>query len=79
MEQQVHGNEVEPIKSGPSTMMVVAIAVMMTCRLGPAVSLNGSPTVSPVTAALCAALPLPEHDSGTRRKRCQCSINSPPW
>ena len=26
---------------------------------GPAVSLNGSPTVSPMTAALCASLPLP--------------------
>ncbi len=28
-------------------------------RAGPAVSLNGSPTVSPMTAALCASLPLP--------------------
>ena len=26
---------------------------------GPAVSLNGSPTVSPITAALCDSLPLP--------------------
>ena len=26
---------------------------------GPAVSLNGSPTVSPITAALCASLPFP--------------------
>ena len=26
---------------------------------GPAVSLSGSPTVSPVTAALCASEPLP--------------------
>ena len=26
---------------------------------GPAVSLSGSPTVSPVTAALCFSLPLP--------------------
>ena len=26
---------------------------------GPAVSLNGSPTVSPMTAALCVSLPLP--------------------
>ena len=32
---------------------------MTTCRAGPAVSLQGSPTVSPVTAALCASLPLP--------------------
>ena len=28
-------------------------------RAGPAVSLNGSPTVSPITAALCASDPLP--------------------
>src|SRR5262245_7967592 len=28
-------------------------------RAGPAVSLNGSPTVSPMTAALCASEPLP--------------------
>ena len=28
-------------------------------KLGPAVSLNGSPTVSPTTAALCASLPFP--------------------
>lgn len=48
-------------------MMVVAIVVMMTCKLGPAVSLNGSPTVSPVTAALCAVLPLPERASGLPR------------
>ena len=32
---------------------------MRTCRLGPAVSLNGSPTVSPTTAAACAGVPLP--------------------
>src|SRR5436309_3327133 len=31
------------------------------CRDGPAVSLNGSPTVSPTTAALCVGLPLPPY------------------
>mmetsp|Transcript_12780 Transcript_12780/g.26391 ORF Transcript_12780/g.26391 Transcript_12780/m.26391 type:complete len:203 (+) Transcript_12780:202-810(+) len=40
-------------------MMVVDIVVMITWSAGPAVSLHGSPTVSPVTAALCASLPLP--------------------
>ena len=32
---------------------------MTTCREGPIVSLKGSPTVSPVTAALCPSEPLP--------------------
>ena len=37
------------------TSVMVASILMSTCMLGPAVSLNGSPTVSPVTAALCAS------------------------
>mmetsp|Transcript_87596 Transcript_87596/g.138322 ORF Transcript_87596/g.138322 Transcript_87596/m.138322 type:complete len:328 (-) Transcript_87596:422-1405(-) len=44
---------------GPTTMMTVAVSFIKTCRDGPAVSLQGSPTVSPVTAALCASLPFP--------------------
>ena len=32
---------------------------------GPAVSLSGSPTVSPVTAALCFSLPLPVLAAGS--------------
>ena len=39
--------------------MVVESSLMTTCSEGPAVSLSGSPTVSPVTAALCASEPLP--------------------
>ena len=42
----------QPRKRGPRTMMVVDMVVMITWRAGPAVSLHGSPTVSPVTAAL---------------------------
>ena len=38
------------------TSETTVICVLMD---GPAVSLNGSPTVSPMTAALCAGLPLP--------------------
>src|SRR2546422_8585099 len=34
---------------------------MSTCSDGPAVSLNGSPTVSPTTAALCVGLPFPPY------------------
>jgi hypothetical protein len=34
-------------------------SLINTCKLGPAVSLKGSPTVSPVTAAWCAGLFLP--------------------
>merc|ERR1719482_470788 len=45
--------------SGPTTIVTVAMSFINTCREGPAVSLHGSPTVSPVTAALCASLPLP--------------------
>merc|ERR1711957_338591 len=41
------------INIGPKTRIVVDIVVMMTCSEGPAVSLKGSPTVSPVTAAWC--------------------------
>ena len=41
------------------TMDSVLSSLMSTCRLGPAVSLSGSPTVSPTTAAACAGLRLP--------------------
>src|SRR5207245_11095144 len=39
-----------------ATMLMILISGLMA---GPAVSLQGSPTVSPVTAALCASDPLP--------------------
>ena len=45
--------EVAPTKSGASTSVIVASSLISTCSDGPAVSLNGSPTVSPTTAALC--------------------------
>ena len=39
-----------------ATMLII---LMRGFTAGPAVSLYGSPTVSPVTAALCASEPLP--------------------
>ncbi len=42
--------------SRSATMLMILISGLIA---GPAVSLYGSPTVSPVTAALCASLPLP--------------------
>ncbi len=41
------------------TMETIDMSLMRMFRLGPAVSLKGSPTVSPTTAALCAEEPLP--------------------
>ncbi len=40
------------------TNATVQSSLMSTCSEGPAVSLKGSPTVSPTTAALCASEPL---------------------
>jgi len=39
--------------------VIVASNLISTCKLGPAVSLKGSPNVSPTTAALCGSDPLP--------------------
>jgi hypothetical protein len=38
--------------NGANTSVTVANSLISTCNDGPAVSLNGSPTVSPTTAAL---------------------------
>ena len=46
-----------PTNIGARTRAVVDIVVMITCRDGPAVSLNGSPTVSPVIAAWWDVVP----------------------
>src|SRR3989442_9301185 len=62
-----HGNEQgrqpdgRQMNSGAITSVIVLSSLISTCRLGPAVSLNGSPTVSPTTAALCASEPLPPY------------------
>src|SRR2546428_5237917 len=40
---------------GARTSVIVLRSLISTCREGPAVSLNGSPTVSPTTAALWAS------------------------
>ena len=47
------------MNSGASTSVIVAKSLINTWSDGPAVSLNGSPTVSPTTAALWASDPLP--------------------
>src|SRR5437879_1141352 len=47
------------MNNGASTSVIVDSSLISTCRDGPAVSLNGSPTVSPTTAALCGSEPLP--------------------
>ena len=47
------------MKSGASTRVIVASSFTRTWSDGPAVSLNGSPTVSPTTAAAWASEPLP--------------------
>ncbi len=41
------------------TIETIDINLMRIFRLGPEVSLNGSPTVSPTTPALCAGEPFP--------------------
>mmetsp|Transcript_25716 Transcript_25716/g.63780 ORF Transcript_25716/g.63780 Transcript_25716/m.63780 type:complete len:204 (+) Transcript_25716:217-828(+) len=45
--------------TGVSTIVTVATNLINTCTDGPAVSFDGSPTVSPTTAALWVSLPLP--------------------
>ena len=45
-----------PANNNKATILVILIIGL---TAGPAVSLYGSPTVSPVTAALCASEPLP--------------------
>src|SRR5438046_3536187 len=45
--------------NGASTSVMVLRSLISTCSDGPAVSLNGSPTVSPTTPALCGSLFLP--------------------
>ena len=62
-----HADEVEPDRPCSDQSRIGTIASRATMfmtlisgfRAGPAVSLSGSPTVSPVTAALCASEPLP--------------------
>src|SRR3989338_4212146 len=49
------------VNSGRRTSVNVESNLMSTCSDGPAVSLNGSPTVSPTTAALCTSDPLPPY------------------
>ena len=47
------------MNTGAKTTDTTVISLMRILIEGPAVSLNGSPTVSPTTAALCATEPLP--------------------
>ena len=45
--------------NGTKITATIVISLMRILRLGPEVSLKGSPTVSPITAALCGSEPLP--------------------
>ena len=47
------------MNKGAMTRVMVLSNLIKTCSEGPAVSLKGSPTVSPTTAALCVSEPLP--------------------
>ena len=47
------------INKGPNIKETIAISLSKILRAGPDVSLNGSPTVSPVTAAECVSDPFP--------------------
>ena len=47
------------LKNGAKTRLSTAMSLINMLSEGPLVSLSGSPTVSPMTAALCASLPLP--------------------
>lgn len=49
-------------KKGAKTRDSTAISLMRMFRDGPEVSFSGSPTVSPMTAALCASEPLPPRE-----------------
>src|SRR3970282_2528180 len=51
------------MSSGARTRVIVDRSFTRMWREGPAVSLNGSPTVSPTTAALCCSVPLPPADN----------------
>ena len=47
------------MNNGPKTRATIDINLIKIFSAGPDVSLNGSPTVSPTTAAECASDPLP--------------------
>ena len=49
-------------KKGAKTRDSTAMSLMRMLSDGPEVSLRGSPTVSPITAALCASEPLGPRD-----------------
>ena len=49
-------------KKGAKTRDSTAISLMRMFSDGPEVSFSGSPTVSPMTAALCASEPLPPRE-----------------
>src|SRR3989338_6478161 len=51
--------EEDQMNNAANARVSVENSLMSTWSEGPAVSLNGSPTVSPVTAAWCAGLRLP--------------------
>lgn len=52
-------NRLQATVSPAITIDTILISLISILSDGPEVSLKGSPTVSPTTAALCASLPLP--------------------
>ena len=52
-------HDIQATTSGAKITATTLISLIRMFRLGPEVSLNGSPTVSPMTAALCGSEPLP--------------------
>lgn len=57
--EKVHYNKAVLSKKLAKTKEKMAESLIRMLRAGPEVSLRGSPTVSPITAALCSSEPLP--------------------
>ena len=57
--EHAHANRSDQTKAPAKTRLTIVITLIRMFIAGPEVSLNGSPTVSPTTAALCASQPLP--------------------
>jgi len=60
-----------------NTKLIIAISFTKIFKLGPLVSFNGSPIVSPITAAVCAGVPLPNNFITTLPSAPLTSLPSP--
>lgn len=54
-----HNNHADLSYTPANTKEKIALNLMRIFKEGPEVSFRGSPTVSPITAALCSSVPLP--------------------